>query len=122
MFLSTLYWTTRTKNGRRSHCLIGDELHERRGRDRLLTQVSLKLIAALRLQKVQLFSRFDPFRNDAELEAVSDGDDVNGNSGIVHVSCEVANERLVNLEGIYGHVLKVLKRGIARPEVIYRYS
>ena len=95
----------------------GDAL---RGGEGIGEPVALHLVAVLLAQVLDLLGALDAFRHHVEAERMRHGDDGGGDRLVVRVGGDVADELLVDLEGVDRQALEVGKRGIAGAEVVDR--
>src|ERR1700674_156897 len=82
--------------------------------------VSLNFVTVVSLKKRQLFLRFDTLGDDPQLEASSHADHRGHDGGLVGSGGDLADERLVDLEGVDRKLSQIAQAGVARPEVVDR--
>src|SRR4029077_6064301 len=78
----------------------------------------LSLVTFVSLKKCQLFLRLDAFGNDAQFQAAAHADYRRHDSGFVGSSGDLANEGLINFEGINRKLSKIAQARVAGAEVI----
>ncbi|MCY1367594.1 hypothetical protein D9M69_545370 [compost metagenome] len=71
------------------------------------------------LQELKLLRRFHPFGYHFQIQAVGHGDDGADDLGVVRVAGGVADERLVDFQGVDRQALEVGQRGVASAEVVH---
>ena len=74
-------------------------------RHRFSHQIALQSVATQRCQEILLHDGFDSFRDYAQIQRMSQGDDGSNDGGIVCSICELAYEATINLQLTGRHTL-----------------
>ena len=102
-------------------CYAGfEQLGELLRKHRPAEIVSLRLVTLVSLKKCQLFLRFHALGNHPKLKAPAHADHCLHDDRLVGNGGDLADERLVDLEGIDGKLSKIAQAGVTRAEVIDR--
>ena len=100
--------------------LAGEKGQQLRGGAGLAEQLSLREVARVPAQEIQLPQGLDTFGDDFHAEAASHLDDGFHDRRIAGVLAHVAYERLVDLQRADGELLQRRERRVARAEVVDR--
>src|SRR5580692_5532312 len=103
---------------RRSAGLARQYFEQLAGFHGIAEQASLGIVAAMLAQEFQLLARFHAFRDHLEIETLSHVDDGADDRGVVRVHGDIADERLVDLQGTDRKLLQCRQRGIPRAEIV----
>jgi len=90
------------------------------GRDWAAEFVPLRLVALLSQEKLQLLRRLNSLSNDPQVKASGHGDNRAYDRVSVGRVGNLANEGLINFEGIERKLSKIAQAGVARAEVVHR--
>ena|ERR1700735_2267613 len=87
-------------------------------RERPAEMVSLRLIASMILEEGKILGGFNSFGNDSEMETLSHADNRTHNCSVTGRTGDLADEGLIDLEGIQRKFSQVAQAGITCAEVI----
>ena len=86
----------------------------------LAREIALHLVAALLCQKCKLTFGFDAFRQDGDIEAMSERDDCADDCHGMMIVFEIADKYAIDLDFLERECVQVGQGGVSRSEVIQR--
>src|SRR5471030_3036685 len=95
-----------------------EQRHDLIGRNRPAKKIPLRFIALVLAQESQLLFSLNPFRDDLQVQHMTQRYDSHRNRLVVRVCWNVTNEGLVNLEPTHRKLLQRAEAGIARSKVV----
>src|SRR5580700_10684259 len=83
-----------------------------------LKVISLGLVAFMSLEECQFIFGFHAFRDHPQVQGATHTDDRRHDGGVVRSRSDLANEGLVDLQGIDRKLSKITEAGIAGTEIV----